>query len=406
MQFNDFGKQQPLNGVRVIELGSYIAGPFCTRLLGDFGAEVIKIETPDKGDPMREWGISKFEGKSLWWPIQSRNKKCITLNLRDPEGQEIAKKLIQEADIVVENFRPGTLEKWGLGYEELKKVNPSIILVRISGFGQTGPYKDKAGFGSVGEAMGGIRYVTGFVDRAPTRVGISIGDSVAAMFGVMGALIALHHRNQSPNREGQYIDVALYEAVFALMESGITEFMKVGAVRERTGSTLPGIAPSNNYPTKDGKWVVIGANADNVWKRLATVIGTPGLVDDERYMTHNARGQCQEELDNMISQWTETYRLDELIPILDNAGVPAGGIYSMEDIAKDVHYKIREMIIPVEDKELGEIHIPGIVPKLSETPGQIHWTGPQLGEHNALVYKELLGFSDEEFQALLDKGVI
>jgi crotonobetainyl-CoA:carnitine CoA-transferase CaiB-like acyl-CoA transferase len=279
-------------------------------------------------------------------------------------------------------------------------------MVRISGFGQTGPYKDKAGFGSVGEAIGGIRYVTGFPDRAPTRVGISIGDSVAAMFGVIGALMAVHHRDQSPTKEGQFIDVALYEAVFALMESGITEYMKVGAVRERTGSTLPGIAPSNNYPTKDDKWIVIGANADNVWKRLAAAMKRPELAEDGRYNTHDARGEKQQELDELITEWTQTYTLEEIIPLLDEAGVPAGGIYSMEDIAKDVHYQLREMIVSVQDKELGELHVPGIIPKLSNTPGQINWTGPTLGEHNTDVYQGLLKFSEEEYKELQRKGVI
>jgi crotonobetainyl-CoA:carnitine CoA-transferase CaiB-like acyl-CoA transferase len=406
MLLNQFSQNQSLKGVRVIEFGSYIAGPFCTRLLADFGAEVIKIEPPEKGDPMRDWGLAKYKGKSLWWPIQSRNKKCITLNLRTAEGQEIAKNLVKEADIIVENFRPGTMEKWNLGYNELKKVNPSIIMVRISGFGQSGPYKDKAGFGSVGEAIGGIRYVTGYPDKPPTRVGISIGDSVAGMFGVIGALMALHHRDNSPTKEGQYIDVALYEAVFALMESGITEFMKVGAIRERTGSTLPGIAPSNNYPTKDDKWIVIGGNADNVWKRLAATIGQPELADDARYKTHVARGENQNELDKLIANWTKTKTLSELVPILDEAGVPAGGIYTMEDIANDMHYKVREMILSVEDKELGELHIPGIVPKLSETPGQINWTGPEIGEHNQEIYQELLNFSEDDYKQLQKKGVI
>lgn len=403
---NHLTKNKPLKNIRVIEFGSYIAGPFCGRLLADFGAEVIKVEPPDKGDPMREWGLAKYKGKSLWWPIQSRNKKCVTLNLHSTEGQEIAKRLIKEADIVVENFRPGTMEKWGLGYDELKKINPSIIMVRISGFGQTGPYKDKAGFGSVGEAIGGIRYVTGYPDQPPTRVGISIGDSVAALFGVIGALMAIHHRDNSPNREGQYIDVALYEAVFALMESGITEYMKVGAVRERTGSTLPGIAPSNNYPTKDEKWIVIGANADNIWKRLATAMGQPELGNDERYKTHEARGKHQEELDKLIATWTKTITFSELIPLLDQAGVPAGGIYSMEDIAKDVHYKIREMIVSIEDKELGELQIPGIIPKMSETPGQINWTGPSLGEHNQEIYQEVLKIPRDQYKELEEKRII
>ncbi len=398
--------KKPLEGIRVVEFGSYIAGPFCTRLLADFGAEVIKVETPEMGDPMRDWGIAKYKEKSLWWPIQSRNKKCITLNLKHEKGQEIAKQIIKETDIVVENFRPGTMEKWGLGYEDLKTFHPSLIMVRISGFGQTGPYKHKAGFGSVGEAIGGIRYVTGHPETPPTRVGVAIGDSLASMFGVIGALMALHHRNQSPEREGQFIDVALYESVFAIMESGITEFMKVGAVRERTGSILPGVAPSNNYPTKDNKWIVIGANADNVWRRLAAVMGKGELADDERYRSHNARGERQDELDKMISGWTKQHSLEELVEKLDKAGVPAGGIYTMEDIAKDLHYKMREMILSVEDKELGELHIPGVVPKLSKTPGKVEWTGPVLGEHNEEVFQGLLKMNKEQYDDLKKNGVI
>ncbi|WP_236939288.1 CaiB/BaiF CoA transferase family protein [Evansella clarkii] len=406
MSLNEMEHKKPLEGVRVIEFGSFIAGPFCSRLLADFGAEVIKVETPNQGDPMRNWGLAKYKGKSLWWPIQSRNKKCITLNLKSQEGQRIAKDLVKEADIVVENFRPGTMEKWNLGYESLKKVNRKVIMVRISGFGQTGPYKDKAGFGSVGEAIGGIRNITGYPDKPPTRVGIAIGDSLASMFGVIGALMALHHRNQSPEYEGQFIDVALYESVFAVMESSITEYMKVGAVRERTGTILPGVAPSNNYPTKDGKWVVIGANADNVWKRLAEVMGMPELAEDSKFKDHNARGENQAELDMLIANWTKTFNLEDLVPLLDEAGVPAGGIYTVEDIANDIHYKMRDMILSVHDKELGELHIPGIVPKMSETPGKVEWTGPNLGEHNEEVYRNLLKYDKDKYDRLSQEGII
>jgi len=398
--------KRPLEGVKVLEFGSFIAGPFCSRLLADFGAEVIKVELPLHGDALRNWGSAKYEGKSLWWPIQARNKKCITLNLKQKEGQAIVKRLVKEVDIVVENFRPGTMEKWGIGYQDLKQINPSIIMVRISGFGQTGPYKDRAGFGSVGEAMGGIRHVTGYPDRPPTRIGVSIGDSLAGMFGVIGALMALHHRDHSENRAGQLVDTALYESVFAVMESSLTEYMKLGVTRERTGTSLPGVAPSNNYPTKSGKWIVIGANADNIFQRLAKVMDREELASDARFMNHNARGENQKELDEMIAAWTVNYELEELTEKLNNAGVPAGGIYTAEDISRDMHYQMRDMILKMTDKQLGDIHMPGIVPKLSETPGKVAWTGPELGEHNDEIYKGWLHFSEEEYATFQEKGII
>ncbi|MGJ9457991.1 CaiB/BaiF CoA transferase family protein [Oceanobacillus sp. CF4.6] len=406
MALDKIKEKKPLEDIKVLEFGSFIAGPFCSRLMADFGAEVIKVESPNNGDALRNWGSSKYKGESLWWPIQARNKKCITLNLKGNEGQEIAKKLVKEADIVIENFRPGTMEKWGLGYEDLKVINPSIIMVRISGFGQTGPYKDKAGFGSVGEAMGGLKHITGYPDRPPTRVGVSIGDSLTAMFGVIGALMALHHRDRSPERQGQLVDTALYESVFAVMESSLTEYMKVGAIRERTGTILPGVAPSNNYPTKSGKWIVIGANADNIFKRLTKVMNMEELSDDERFLSHNARGKNQEVLDAIISDWTAQYELETLTQMLDDAGVPAGGIYNAEDIANDIHYQMRDMILQITDKKLGELHMPGIVPKLSETPGSVEWTGPELGEHNEEIYKELLGYSEKEYHKLKQNGII
>ncbi|MFC4023611.1 CaiB/BaiF CoA transferase family protein [Oceanobacillus longus] len=406
MALDKIKEKKPLEDIKVLEFGSFIAGPFCSRLMADFGAEVIKVESPNNGDALRNWGSSKYKGESLWWPIQARNKKCITLNLKGNEGQEIAKKLVKEADIVIENFRPGTMEKWGLGYEDLKEINPSIIMVRISGFGQTGPYKDKAGFGSVGEAMGGLKHITGYPDRPPTRVGVSIGDSLTAMFGVIGALMALHHRDHSPDRQGQLVDTALYESVFAVMESSLTEYMKVGAIRERTGTILPGVAPSNNYPTKSGKWIVIGANADNIFKRLTKVMNMEELSEDERFSSHNARGKNQEVLDAIISDWTAQYELETLTQMLDDAGVPAGGIYNAEDIANDIHYQMRDMILQITDKKLGELHMPGIVPKLSETPGSVEWTGPELGEHNEEVYKGLLGYSEREYEELKAGGVI
>lgn len=399
-------ENQPLKGIKVLEFGSFIAAPFCTRLMADFGAEVIKIESPTNGDPLRNWGLAKYKGKSLWWPIQARNKKSITLNLKEKESAEIVKNLVKEVDIVVENFRPGTMEKWGIGYEDLKEINPSIIMVRISGFGQTGPYKDKAGFGSVGESIGGLRYVTGYPDRPPTRIGVAIGDSLTAMFGVIGALMALHHRDKSPDKEGQFIDAALYESVFAVMESSLTEYMKVGAVRERTGTSLPSVAPSNNYPTKGGEWIVIGANSDNIFKRLTKVMDMEELAEDERFSTHNARGENQEEIDRIISEWTIKYDMDDIVSKMDEAGVPAGGIYSVEDIANDVHYYARDMILKVMDKQMGELYMPGVVPKMSETPGKVKWTGPELGEHNSEIYKDLLNIGDDQYSELKERGVI
>lgn len=394
----------PLEGIRVLELGAMIAGPFCTRLLADFGAEVVKVEPPGEGDPLRQWG-RKCDGRSLWWPVESRNKKCITLDLRKREGQQLALRLAKLCDIVVENFRPGRLESWNLGYEKLKEINPGIILVRISGFGQTGPYRHRAGFGSVAEAMGGLSYTTGYPDRPPARVGISIGDSLASLYAALGAMMALYHRTARGGR-GQVVDVGIYEAVFAMMESLLTEYDKIGYVRGRTGSVLSGIAPSNLYPTKDGQSVVIGANSDNVWSRLATLMGMPELATDPRFSTHEARGENMELLDEIISDWTIQFDSMELTEKLTSSGVPASPIYSVAEIAKDAHYRARGMILSAVDKYLGEIKMPGVVPKLSETPGGVQWTGPELGEHNEEVYKNLLGLSESEIKCFRDAGVI
>lgn len=398
-------KEGALNGVRVIELGSLLAGPFCCRILADFGSEVIKIEQPEDGDILRVWGHVKYDGHSLLWPIQARNKKCVTLNLRLQEGQDLLKRLIAKSDVVVENFRPGTLEKWNLGYEEMSRINPGIILTRISGYGQTGPYKERAGFGSAAGAMSGLRYLTGYPDRPPTRVGISVEDSTASLFGVIGTLMALNHRNKTG--KGQCIDVALHEAVFALMESITTEYFKVGAIRERTGSTLPGVAPSNLYWTKDEKWVLIAGNADNVFHRLAAAMGKPELAEDERFKSHTARGNNVEAVDGIVNDWTKERAQDEILEILDKAGVPAAAIYNAADIAKDPHYLDREMILSVVDPELGELKVPGIVPKLSLTPGAVKWTGPRRrGEHNEDVFGGVLGMSKEELDQYKARGVI
>ena len=391
----------PLSNLKVVELGTLIAGPYCARLLAEFGADVVKVEAPGEGDPLRKWR-RLHEGTSLWWYAQARNKKSVAVNLRDPEGQAIVRKLAAGADILVENFRPGTLEKWNLGYDALARDNPALIMVRISGFGQTGPYKERPGFGAIGESMGGMRYITGYPDRAPVRVGISIGDSLAAMFGVIGALAALNHR-QSSGR-GQVVDVALYEAVFAMMESMLPEFGLDGFVRERTGASLPGIVPSNTYPCKDGAYVVIGANADSIFKRMMRAIGRDDLADDPALASNDGRARQTQRLDDAIAQWTAAHELDEVLRVLEAAEVPSGRIYSIADIASDLYYQARAMI---EKHRLGgkDLLLPGIVPKLSETPGGTRWVGPRLGEHTDDVLASL-GYGKDDIAALRARGIV
>jgi len=393
-----------LDNIRVLEIGTLLAGPFTGRLLGDFGAEVIKIEPPDREDPMRRWG-QQVDGDGLLWPVQSRNKKCITLNLRQPEGQQVFLDLVAQADVVLENFRPGTLEKWGLSYETLQAINPGIILLRTSGFGQTGPYSRQAGFGSVGEAMGGLRYVTGYPDRPPTRVGISMGDSLAALFATIGCLVALQERTRSG--QGQVVDTAIYEAVFAMMEGIVPEYEMTGYVRERTGNILPGVAPANIYETQDGGYIVIGANADTVFRRLMDAMERPDLGIDDKYATHNARGVNMEELDRLINDWTRQHDAGALLAKLEQAGVPAGKIYNAKDIVGDPHYQARDMILSMLHPTLGEFKLPGIVPKLSRTPGEVKWLGPvMLGEHNDEIYKDFLGYDDEKLAHLKELEII
>ncbi len=404
-------KSMPLEGLKVLEMGTLIAGPFCGRLLAEFGAEVIKIETPankqgEGGDPLRKWRMvhdAGGEANSLWWYAQARNKKSVTVNLREKEGQEIVRKLALEADIVVENFRPGTLEKWNLGYEALAMENPALIMVRLSGFGQTGPYKDRVGFGAIGESMGGMRYLTGYPDRAPVRVGISIGDSLAAMYGAMGALMALHHRGKTGR--GQVVDVALYEAVFSMMESMLPEFGMAGFVRERTGASLPGIVPSNTYLCGDGQYVVIGANGDSIFKRMMLAIDRPDLASDPMLADNAGRTRRTAELDAAIGAWTGANTLDHVLDILEKADVPSGRIYSIADIVADMQYQARGMI---ETHKLGdneEVWLPGIVPKLSETPGETRWIGPKLGEHTAEVLRAI-GFDTVAQAGLKSRGII
>lgn len=398
-------KRKPLEGVKILELGNIVAAPFAGKLFAEFGAEVIKVEEPENGDPLRNWRVM-HEDTSVWWYVQSRNKKAVTINLRDPEGQEIVKTLISKVDVVLENFKPGTLEKWGLGYEEMKNENPSIILTRISGYGQTGPYREKPGFGSVAEAIGGLRYLTGYPDRPPVRVGIAIGDMVAGLYAVIGTLMALRARDEDPEKKGQVVDVALYEAVFSLLEGILPEYDLTGVARERTGSTLPGIAPSNTYKCADGKHIVIGGNGDRIFQRLMTAIGREDLANDPRFSTNQGRADHVEFIDHEIEQWTLQYPLKEVQRILDEASVPVGPIYGVQDIITDEHYQARDMLREIVLSDGKKLMVPGIVPKLSETPGDIEWNGPELGAHNEEVYTEFIGISPEEVKQLKERGVI
>ena len=394
----------PLADVRVVEMGQLLAGPFCGQLLADFGAEVIKLEDPARGDPMRQWGREKPHGLSLWWPVIARNKKSVTLNLRHPEGQSLARRLLGTADVLVENFRPGTLERWGLGYDALAERNPGLVLVRVTGFGQDGPYAPRAGYGSIGEAMGGLRYVTGDPSTPPSRSGISIGDSLAGTFAALGALLALHARARTGR--GQVVDSAIYEAVLAMTESLVTEYQVAGYTRERTGAILPNVAPSNVYPTADGQLVLVAANQDTVFRRLAAVMARPELADDPRYASHSARGEHQVELDGLIAGWTATLDADRLLAALEEVGVPAGRIYRAADMLADPHYQARQAIVRLADPELGEIAMQNVAPRLSATPGRVAWPGPALGQHNREVYQGLLGLPDEEVERLADQAVI
>ena len=393
----------PLAGIKVIEMGTLIAGPFGARLLAEFGADVIKIEVPKKGDPIRNWR-ELHKGTSLWWYVQSRNKRCITLDCAVPDGLAVLKTLLAEADVLVENFRPGTLEKWGLTKEVLADINPHLIVSRISGFGQTGPYSQRPGFGAIGESMGGFRYLTGYPGQAPTRVGISLGDSVAGLYSVIGIMMALYHRDVR-NGGGQEIDVALYEAVFSLMESMVPEFDQKQVIRERSGSVLPGIAPSNVYPTNDGKYAVIAANGDAIVQRLLRLMGRDDLLDDERFASNAQRVQNMAFIDGLISDWSMSMDLAQCLAALNASGIPAGPIYSIQDIFEDPQYKARDMILEVPHPEFGLLKVPGIVPKLSKTPGSVQWLGPKLGEHNLEVLRQI-GLSDAQIAQMAAQGVI
>jgi len=392
-----------LDGVRVIELGTLLAGPFCAQLLADFGAEVIKVEPPGVGDPMREWGREKPHGRSLWWPIVARNKKSITLDLRRPEGQELARDLVRGADVVVENFRPGTMERWGLGYDELRALNPGLVMVRVSGFGQTGPYSTQPGYGAIGEAMGGLRYVVGDPSNAPSRTGISIGDSLAGTFAALGALMALRVKDRTG--QGQVVDSAIYEAVLALMESLIPEFALGGYVRERTGAILPNIAPSNVYPTSDGQMVLIAANQDTVFRRLAEAMGRAELGTDPQFATHTARGKSQEDLDALISEWSRGHEADALVELLISHSVPVGKVFTAKEMLEDPHYAARQAIVTVAHRTFGEFPMQNVAPRLSDTPGSVRWAGPELGEHTDEVLRGI-GVDGSRLGELREAGIV
>ncbi len=391
--------QGALSGLRLIEMGQLIAGPFCGQLMGDHGAEVIKIEPPKVGDAMRSWG----QGIPLWFSVVGRNKKSITLNLREREGQDIVRQLVAKSDFLLENFRPGTVEKWGLGYDELSKLNEALIMIRVSGYGQTGPYAKRAGYGSIGEAMGGMRYVAGEPDRPPSRAGLSIGDSLAATYACLGAMMALHHRHVTG--KGQVVDSAIYEAVLANMESTVAEYTVAGHIRERTGSILPKIAPSNVYPTSDGS-VLIGGNQDSVWKRMAAMMGQPELGDDPRYATHVARGENQTELDDRIGEWTKTLTSQQVLDFCEKNGVPAGNIYRAPEMIADPHFAAREALVTMDHPQYDNFVMQNVAPKLSETPGGVETIGPDLGAHNEAIYGELLGMNSQTLADLESRGII
>jgi crotonobetainyl-CoA:carnitine CoA-transferase CaiB-like acyl-CoA transferase len=397
--------RKPLEGVRILELGQLLAGPFASVLLAWFGAEVIKAEPPGVGDPLRTWrGL--YKGTALWWYILGRNKKCITLNLRVPKGQEIARRLVEKVDVVLENFKPGTMERWGLGPEELKKINPRVIMARVSGWGQTGPYAPKPGFASVAEGAGGLRYVTGYPDRPPVRPNLSLGDSLAGLHAALGILIALYHRDVSGSLVGQVVDVAIYEAVFNMMEGIVPEYDKCGMVREREGTMLTGIVPTGTYPCKGGKFVIIGGNGDSIFKRLMHAIDRPEFAEDPRFEHNNNRVQHVEEIETALTAWTSERSESEVQTILERANVPVGPINSVADILRDPHFQARGLIENVQLDDGETLRLPTLAPKLSETPGGTEWVGPALGAHNQDVFGSLLGFSDEELRGLVSEGVI
>lgn len=395
--------RKPLDGVKVLELGQLIAGPFASRILADFGADVIKVERPERGDPLREWR-AVYEGTSLWWQVQSRNKKSITLDLTQKKAQEIVLQLVRDMDVVIENFKPGTLENWGLGWKELNQINPRLVMLRVSGYGQTGPYRDRPGFGVLGEAMGGLRHLSGEPGQVPVRVGVSIGDSLAALHGVIGVMMALRSVEVNGG-QGQVVDVALYEAVFNMMESMVPEYSVMNMVREPSGSSLPGIVPSNAYRCKDGKYVLIAGNGDSIFKRLMQAIGRGDLAEDKRLGSNIGRVEHQEMIDGVINDWCRQHSLDEVIALLNAADVPVGKIYDVEDIVNDPHYHAREMLLQEELPDGRKVSVPGVIPKLSKTPGEIKRRAPGLGEHTEEILYGL-GMDSEQLQLLKKAQII
>jgi len=400
---NSDSSSGPLTGVRVLELGSLIAGPYAASILAQFGAEVIKIEPPGEGDPLRKWR-KMHDGTSLWWYSQSRNKKSVTLDLKTDAAREIVRKLVSTVDIVIENFRPGTLEKWGLGWEHLQAIRPSLIMVRISGYGQDGPYSQRPGFAAIAECMGGLRYTSGFPDRPPVRVGVSLGDTLASLYGTIGALMAMHHLKVNGG-QGQFIDVALYEAVFGIMESLVPEYQMQGFVRERSGASMPGIAPTNTYRCGDGLYVAIAGNGDGIFRRFMQAIDRPDLAQDPELASNDGRAAQAQHLDDVISEWTGRHELAEVLAVLESASVPAGRIYTAADIATDPHYAARGMIEHHHLPDGQAIDLPGIVPKLSATPGATQWLGPTLGEHTADVLASI-GIDAAALEQLRSQGVV
>lgn len=401
---SEAASQKPLGGLRVIECGVLLAGPFCGQLLADFGAEVIKVEQPGVGDPMREWGQVKPNGKSLWFPVVARNKKSVTLNLRTPEGQAILKELVTGADVLLENFRPGTFEKWGLGYEALSALNPGLVMVRVSGYGQTGPYAHKAGYAAVGEAMAGMRYLMGYPGMAPSRAGISIGDTLAATYAALGCMMALEARRKTGR--GQVVDASIYESCMAMMESVYTEYAAAGHIRERSGSCLPKIAPSNIYPAAEGAMILIAANQDTVFRRLAHAMGMDGLATDPRYATHTERGENQAELDAVVGGWTATKDADWLLAHLEEHGVPCGRINTAADVVADPHVQARKSLVTVHDPDLGDLVMQNVFPRLSETPGTVDHAGPLLGHDTADVLATLCGVDADRLAHLRAQGIV
>jgi crotonobetainyl-CoA:carnitine CoA-transferase CaiB-like acyl-CoA transferase len=396
---------EPLAGIRVVEFGQLLAGPYTGSLLGDFGADVVKVEAPGKGDAMRDWGRLRHNDRSMWWSIIARNKRSVTLNLRVEEGQEVARALAAQADVVVENFRPGTMERWGLGPEQLHELNPRLVYARVTGYGQTGRYRDRPGFASAGEAIGGLRHINGHPDQAPPRSGISLGDTLAAQSAFQGILLALYARDAG-GAAGQVVDASITDACFALTESAVLEYEKTGIVRQPTGSRLPRIAPSNVYLSKDKRWVVIAANHDTLWKRLATLMGHPELAEDPRYVDHHARGEHEDELDDLIGAWASGYTAAELDEKVNGAGVVCALVYSAEDIYNDPYFRERELLVEVEDEVHGTSTVPGVVPKLTVTPGSIRQSARwQLGVDTDDVLEEA-GFDADRRKGLRDDGVI